>query len=340
MKGINIMKILINGRNTVLTADIIRHTSDDCICASTSDLWADILVHIKFMQPDAYIVFYDKEDEKEQTMINQMRKISNDGICKDLAYVIIGDPAELEDLGKRMPYLEALKINRPTSAGEIEKRTKAYIEALARKRQEEEEKLKEMEAAARARREERKALEEQKKKKKEEEKMLDDLLSGKLKNPPAAESKPEPSPAPELFKPRAPKPETADAPKTTESTGGARKHILIVDDDRNVLKLLKTTLSEKYEVTPMLNGKMAEKYLETKTADLILLDHEMPVESGLEVFQKIKAQKSQENIPVVFLTGTTDTEKIKEILALHPKGYLLKPVDVDKLMTTIENAIS
>ena len=113
-----------------------------------------------------------------------------------------------------------------------------------------------------------------------------------------------------------------------------------MDDDRNVLKLLKTTLSGKYEVTAMLNGKMAEKYLETKTADLILLDHEMPVESGLEVFQKIKQNSSRSNIPVVFLTGTTDAAKIKEILSLHPKGYLLKPVDVDKLMTTIENVLS
>lgn len=293
-------KILINGRNTVLACDVIRHTSEDCICFSTSDLWKDIVVHIKFMQPDAYIIFFSKEDESDQ-MINQIRKLSDDGICKEMAYVIITDPEVIEDLSKKAPYLEALKIARPTSAGEIEDRTKAYIEMLKKKRMEEEEKLLEMEAASKARRAQQRALDEKKKKEEAE----------------AASS----------------------SDKSEPSDPNAKKHILIVDDDRNVLKLLKTTLCEKYEVTAMLNGKMAEKYLETKTADLILLDHEMPVESGLEVFQKIKENKKTSGIPVIFLTGTSDAQKIKEILSLRPKGYLLKPVDVDKLMTAIADAL-
>lgn len=65
----------------------------------------------------------------------------------------------------------------------------------------------------------------------------------------------------------------------------------------------------------------------------------MPVESGLEVFQKIKANKEKSNIPVIFLTGTSDSSKIKEILSLHPKGYLLKPVNVDKLLASIADAL-
>lgn len=314
----NIMsyKFLINGRNAVLTEDIIRHTSEECTCFSTSDLWMDIIVHMKFMQPDAYIVLYPKEDDGVQ-LINQIRKLTDEPVCKEMAYVLIGDPEELEELEKKAPYLEILTIERPTSAQEIEERTKSYIKALEKKRIEEEEKLLEMEAASKAHRAEQRALEEEKKKRKEEEKAqvkkakeesIAVLLSDSKDSAPAEDP-------------------------------NVKKHILIVDDDRNVLKLLKATLSEKYEVTAMLNGKMAEKYLETKTADLILLDHEMPVESGLEVFQKIKANKNQGNIPVVFLTGTSDAAKIKEILSLHPKGYLLKPVDVDKLMTTIADAL-
>lgn len=313
-------KILINGRNSALASDIIRYTSEDCICFSTSDLWADVLVHIKFMHPDAYIIFYTKDDDKDQ-IINQMRKLSEDSNCKEMAFVIIADPEELEEFEKKAPLFDMLRIARPTSAQAIESRTSAYIEALTRKRIEEEEKLREMEAAARAHREELKMLEELKKKKKEEEK--EQKRKAKEESIAVFSSEPKTSKA-----------------QPAASDSNEKKHILIVDDDRNVLKLLKTTLSEKYEVTAMLNGKMAEKYLETKTADLILLDHEMPVESGLEVFQKIKQNNSQKNIPVVFLTGTSDAAKIKEILSLHPKGYLLKPVDVDKLMSTIADALS
>lgn len=304
-------KFLINGRNTVLTEDMIRHTEDDCICFSTSDLWTDIVVHIKFMQPDAYIIPYSKDDDKNQ-MINRIRKLIDDAVCKEMAYVIIADPEEIEDLNNKAPYLEALKIARPTSAQEIETRTKNYIKALEKKRLEEEEKLIEMEAASKSRRAEQRAQKEQERKQKEEEK--EKKKQAKEASIAALTGEAE-----------------------TVADPNAKKHILIVDDDRNVLKLLKTTLSDKYEVTAMLNGKMAEKYLETKTADLILLDHEMPVESGLEVFQKIK--KQQCDIPVVFLTGTTDAVKIKEILSLQPRGYLLKPVDVDKLMTTIADVL-
>lgn len=312
-------KILINGRNAVFVSDLIRHMSKDCIPFSTSDVWADIMVHMKYMQPDAYITLCPKGDDKEEAL-NQLVKLSRSEMCKEMAFVVICDPDDIGDVeenDKKAPDFKSLKITRPTSAKEIESRTVEYIKALIRKRVEEEKKQQEKEWAARAHQEELKALEEAKKRKKEEEKAR--IAEAKEKSIAALLS---------------------DSGSSAPSNDpGVRKHILIVDDDRNVLKLLKTALSEKYEVTAMLNGKMAEKFLETKTADLILLDHEMPVETGLEVFQKIKENKGQSNIPVIFLTGTTDTNKIKEILALHPKGYLLKPVDVDKLLTAISDAL-
>lgn len=118
-----------------------------------------------------------------------------------------------------------------------------------------------------------------------------------------------------------------------------KKRILVVDDDRGVLKMLKNALDEKYEVTTMVNGKMIEKYLETKSADLILLDYEMPEESGAEVFKRLRLQLKAKKIPVIFLTGVADSNKIKEVLALKPRGYLLKPIDMGRLMTSIEGAL-
>lgn len=117
------------------------------------------------------------------------------------------------------------------------------------------------------------------------------------------------------------------------------KNILVVDDDINILKLLKAGLEGKYNVATMLSGKMAEKYLETKQCDLIILDYEMPVETGPEVFHKIKKIESAMNIPIVFLTGVADKEKIAEVLMLKPQGYLLKPIDMNKLVEIIEKNI-
>lgn len=116
-----------------------------------------------------------------------------------------------------------------------------------------------------------------------------------------------------------------------------RKHILVVDDDRIILKMLKTALSEKYDVTTMVNGIMAEKFLEMREVDLVILDYEMPGETGADVFRKIKSNPRIPQTPVCFLTGITDRKKIMEVMALKPYGYLLKPIDIDMLLATVSN---
>ncbi len=117
----------------------------------------------------------------------------------------------------------------------------------------------------------------------------------------------------------------------------AKKHILIVDDDRTVLKLLKTALGEKYDVTTMINGVMIEKFLDAKPVDLIILDYEMPIETGADIFKRLKSNPKAAHIPVCFLTGVSEREKIMEVMALKPHGYLLKPIDMDMLSSTIRN---
>lgn len=116
-----------------------------------------------------------------------------------------------------------------------------------------------------------------------------------------------------------------------------RKHILVVDDDRIILKMLKTALSDNYDVTTMVNGIVAEKFLETKDVDLVILDYEMPIETGADVFRKIKSNPRIAHTPVCFLTGVSDREKIMEVMSLKPHGYLLKPIDMDMLLSTISN---
>ena len=119
------------------------------------------------------------------------------------------------------------------------------------------------------------------------------------------------------------------------SNNAEKKHILIVDDDRTVLKMLKSALGDRYEVTTMINGVMVDKLLETKKVDLIILDYEMPIETGAEIFRRIKKNPKASHIPVCFLTGVTDRQKILEVMALKPHGYLLKPIDMDMLSATI-----
>ena len=133
--------------------------------------------------------------------------------------------------------------------------------------------------------------------------------------------------------------EALAAEKAREALANAKrkKHVLIVDDDRTVLKMLKTALEDTYDVTTMVNGIMVEKFLEAKDVDLVILDYEMPVETGADIFRKIKANPNANHVPVCFLTGISEREKIMEVMSLKPHGYLLKPIDMDMLFATISN---
>lgn len=119
-----------------------------------------------------------------------------------------------------------------------------------------------------------------------------------------------------------------------------KKHILIVDDDRTVLKLIKSALGDTYDITAMINGMMVDKLLETKKVDLIVLDYEMPIETGADIFRRLKKNPRAAHTPVVFLTGVSEREKIMEVMSLKPHGYLLKPIDMDQLTSTVQNLIN
>lgn len=117
----------------------------------------------------------------------------------------------------------------------------------------------------------------------------------------------------------------------------AKKHLLVVDDDRTILKLIKSALGDTYDITAMINGVMVDKLLETKKVDLMILDYEMPIETGADIFRRVKKNPKFAQIPVCFLTGVTDREKIMEVMSLKPHGYLLKPIDMDMLTSTVKN---
>lgn len=127
--------------------------------------------------------------------------------------------------------------------------------------------------------------------------------------------------------------------KAIEAEKNRRKHIVVVDDDPRMLKLIKEHLHENYDVATAINGKLALKFLEKKRTDLIFLDYEMPDMNGPQVLEKIRENPELTDIPVVFLTGISEREKITKVLSMKPQGYVLKPIDREKLLATIENVL-
>lgn len=118
------------------------------------------------------------------------------------------------------------------------------------------------------------------------------------------------------------------------------KHILVVDDDVNMLKLLKLFLEEQYQVTIVDSGKQALEYIVNHTPDLILLDYMMPLFDGPHVLEIIRKREASKDIPVLFLTSVTEKEKILECLALNPQGYLIKPIARSELLERVADVLN
>ena len=119
-----------------------------------------------------------------------------------------------------------------------------------------------------------------------------------------------------------------------------KKHILIVDDDKNMLKMLRWFLCEEYDVTMVDSGKMALEAVLKHTPDLILLDYMMPLFDGPHVLEIIRKREESKNVPVLFLTSVTDKDKILECLSLNPQGYLVKPISRSELLERVAEVIN
>ena len=115
-----------------------------------------------------------------------------------------------------------------------------------------------------------------------------------------------------------------------------KKSILIIDDDTAYMLTIKDWLSHKYRVHMAASGLQAIQWLARNSADLILLDYEMPVTSGPMILEMLKSEISTSSIPVMFLTGKGDKESIMRVLSLRPADYLLKTIDREGLNSKLE----
>ena len=116
-----------------------------------------------------------------------------------------------------------------------------------------------------------------------------------------------------------------------------RRTILVVDDSGTFLHAIRTWLDPVYKVIMVSSATNAISYLATNNPDLILLDYEMPVCSGPKLLEMIRADQSNANIPVIFLTGKGDRESVEKVLSLRPQGYLLKTITRPDMLKALED---
>jgi putative two-component system response regulator len=102
--------------------------------------------------------------------------------------------------------------------------------------------------------------------------------------------------------------------------------VVAIDDDPVILFALATVLEEEYDVRPFKSGSEALNFLKIKSADLIFLDHSMPDMTGFDVLKVLQADEKTRNIPVIFLTGSMESEIEMTALESGAADYITKPI--------------
>jgi DNA-binding response OmpR family regulator/DNA-binding CsgD family transcriptional regulator len=112
--------------------------------------------------------------------------------------------------------------------------------------------------------------------------------------------------------------------------------LLIVDDDSDALALLEAfAAGEGYAAACAASGDEALLLLDAAIPDIILLDAVMPGLDGFETCRRIKAREGSAHVPVIFMTGLSETEHVVQGLAAGGVDYVTKPLVLDELAARI-----
>lgn len=308
-------KVLLTGTNAAAIDTFFRQLNNEFILMTTSVYYEDMSQHMQLFQPNYFIYCLGNESIE---VYQRVAHLKNQFRSSGTYFGAIGNSESLLDFARNTIHCADFEITIPTTPEKILKRINEFAEE---KESDSKSKVQHDNQAA-----ESKAM-----------RLFEELgidFGGEYSEG-ASSTSPAVSPSPvtqsnSYSEPAAPIFEQADE----------RKHVLVIDDDPIMLRVIKDYLHEDYEVASARSGKTAYKYLEKKSTDLILLDYEMPEENGPQVFQKLRQIPNSENVPIVFLTGVSDRERISSVISLKPAGYVLKPVDRQVLQKAVLSALN
>lgn len=124
-----------------------------------------------------------------------------------------------------------------------------------------------------------------------------------------------------------------------KSHAKTKYHVLIVDDEEEILQYLMHELSADFHVAGCNNGKEALSMLLNVRFDLVISDVMMPVMDGEVLCRKIRQNINLNHIPVILLTANTEEEAMISGLDTGADEYLVKPVSMNLLRSRVYNLL-
>lgn len=121
-----------------------------------------------------------------------------------------------------------------------------------------------------------------------------------------------------------------------------RRHIVYVEDDEEMIDLVKLILERKgFKVSGASGGKEGWELIQSVIPDLVLLDLMMPDVDGWEVYQNIRDTESTRDIPVIVITAKA--QNVDRVLGLHiakVDDYITKPFKPEELVESVEKFLA
>ena len=112
-------------------------------------------------------------------------------------------------------------------------------------------------------------------------------------------------------------------------------NILVVEDDKNLRKLVTTYLQRnKYNTYEATNGEEALNVLDQSYIDLIVSDIMMPKMDGYELIKSLREAKY--DVPILIITAKSEIEDKKEGFLLGADDYMVKPIDIEEMLLRIQ----
>lgn len=323
-------KILLLGTNKIVIDDLFNQLGEVFEVLTSSLRYEDVMNHIKYVRPDAIV--YCLKNENRDIMSRTVGVKNN--MKEHIPFFIVGHEAECREFKNCATGVADYTLLKPITAKKIQSSITEVLEKLHKNRPVEKETKVEQKTYT--------------KENQPEFIIDDDEINSLLEMMDEALEHTESSnrgkgvSSKTVVGTGAAKVQKAPVVEKTAGMGkqvSAKKHILIVDDDVQMQKTIKHHLEDKYDIATAINGSLALRFVQKKHTDLILLDYAMPEMNGLEVLEAIRANPATKNIPVIFLTGLSDKEKIQKLIPLNPQGYILKPTDQNTLLKTISNVL-
>lgn len=123
----------------------------------------------------------------------------------------------------------------------------------------------------------------------------------------------------------------------TDALESGKRKILLVDDDLEIISLIQDILERdgRFEVRAVNNGFDAGMMVKEYHPDLIVLDVMLPDINGKEVCQRVRSDRTMDDVKIICISGMVEENRISDLLASGANDFLRKPFDVEVLLKRI-----